>query len=125
LLAARVRLCECFIPRADAYQCEGEEFDPSVPVTKEPASCRRKGIAGVVERGSLESDFPLTGPRVRIPLPSASKSVFAVSQTAANILCIPTGTDCVVARLRDAAWAEGQSRKSHRLPRASIGAFYG
>jgi len=35
------------------------------------------------------------------------------------------GTDCVVARPRDAAWAEGQSRKSHRLPTKSIGAFYG
>jgi hypothetical protein len=32
-------------------------------------------------------------------------------QTAAQILCIPTDTDCVVARPRDAAWAEGQSRK--------------
>jgi hypothetical protein len=45
-------------------------------------------------------------------------------QTAAQILSIPTDTDCVVARPRDAAWAEGQSRKSHQPPTKSIGAFY-
>jgi hypothetical protein len=49
---------------------------------------------------------------------------FALSQTAAQILCVPTGTDCVVARPQDSAEAEGQSRKSHRPPTKSIGAFY-
>jgi hypothetical protein len=30
--------------------------------------------------------------------PSTSESVFAISKTAAQILCIPTGTNCVAAR---------------------------
>jgi hypothetical protein len=55
---------------------------------------------------------------------SRAAQAFALSQTAAHILCVPTGTDCAVARPQDIAWAEGQSRKSHRPPTKSIGAFY-
>ena len=56
-------------------------------------------------------------------LTGALAQQLAVSQTAAQILCIPTGTDCVAARRETLPRAEGQSRKSQRPSTKSIDAF--